>query len=99
MISRISLMRKIILQTLFIIQVCSALPDYCDLVCPAPCTPSVTQEDATMAVVDWDTLWPGLAEDCIEEVTVVANGEAGDRFYEILGNIVSPFMYLFSVVD
>ena len=58
------------------IQVCMTLGDYCDLLCPAPCQPRVTQEDVTLAVVDWAKLWPGLAEDCIEEVTVVANGEA-----------------------
>ena len=89
-----------ILLTLLILQVCVTLPDYCDLVCPAPCTPSVTQEDVTIAVVDWATLWPGLAEDCIEEVTVVANGETGSLKYfnNILGKTATPFMDHFSLL-
>ena len=48
--------------------------EYCDPLCPALCQPIVTQEDVTMAVVDWSLLWPDLPQDCVEAVTVVANG-------------------------
>lgn len=51
-----------------------ARSEYCDPLCPAPCQPIVTQEDVTMAVVDWSLLWPGLTQGCTEAVTVVANG-------------------------
>ena len=59
---------------LVIFLVGGARSEYCDPLCPAPCQPIVTQEDVTMAVVDWSVLWPDLPQDCTEAVTVVANG-------------------------
>ena len=74
MISEMMTHTKIVPSLLGIFLVGVAGSEYCDPVCPAPCQPIVTQEDVTMAVVDWSHLWPDLSEGCVEAVTVIANG-------------------------
>ena len=49
--------------------------DYCNYECPPPCQPEVMQEDLSIALVDWTHLWHGMDDDCVEDITVVANGE------------------------
>jgi hypothetical protein len=67
---------RILTSLLVIFLVVGAMSEYCDPLYPAPCHPIVTQEDVTMAVVDWSLLWPDLTQGCVdvEAVTVVANG-------------------------
>ena len=67
--------QRVLLTNLVIFLIKGVDSEYCDPVCPAPCRPSVVQEDKAVAVVDWSHLWPDLPEDCIEAVTVLANGE------------------------
>ena len=74
MISEMNTPMRIMPSLLVIFLVGGARSEYCDPLCPAPCQPIVTQEDVTMAVVDWSLLWPGLTQGCVEAVTVVVNG-------------------------
>ena len=74
MISEMKNLMRIWLSLLVIFLVGGGQSEYCDPLCPAPCQPIVTQEDVTMAVVDWSLLWPDLPQGCVEAVTVVANG-------------------------
>jgi hypothetical protein len=75
MVSVMNTSKRILPSLLVIFLVGGTNSEYCDPLCPAPCQPIVTQEDVTMAVVDWSLLWPDLPQDCIEAVTVVANGK------------------------
>ena len=75
MISVIKTPMMILPSLLVIFLMEGAMSEYCDPLCPAPCQPIVTQEDVTMAVVDWSLLWPDLPQGCVEAVTVVANGK------------------------